>query len=251
MKDDGAMTQARRPAPPEGVELVATQARRPAPPEGVGSAVSNVSGPLRPLEPVILEGDSVRLVPMKVGHAKALFEAGNFHEIWAYMPSRGGTLEEMTALVDEALRAAAAGVEAPFVIIERARSRIVGSTRLIEVSRADRGLEIGWTWLTPEVWRTRINTECKYLLLRHAFETVGAYRVQLKTDGRNERSQRAIERIGAVKEGILRRHRILPDGFVRDSVYYSILDTEWPAVKQRLEGLLSAPGVAAPGPSAD
>ncbi len=99
-------------------------------------------------------------------------------------------------------------------------------------------MEIGWTWLARDAWRTPINTECKYLLLRHCFEDLGMVRVQVKTDARNVRAQRAIERLGALREGVLRRHRILPDGYIRNSVYYSILDAEWPAVKARLEGLL-------------
>jgi RimJ/RimL family protein N-acetyltransferase len=119
-------------------------------------------------------------------------------------------------------------------------NRVLGSTRLFDLSDANRSVEIGWTWLTPAVWRTRVNTECKMLLLTHAFETMGAIRVQLKTDSRNVRSREAIERIGGVFEGILRSHRIMPDGYLRDSVYYSILDKEWPVVKRRLEAMLAA-----------
>lgn len=124
------------------------------------------------------------------------------------------------------------------MIIDQATNQVVGSTRFLDISSQHRQLEIGSTWLTPSVWRTRMNTECKYLLLKHCFEVLETIRVQIKTDRRNVQSQRAIERLGAVKEGVLRRHRILPDGYVRDTVYYSVIDEEWPAVKARLEAFL-------------
>jgi RimJ/RimL family protein N-acetyltransferase len=114
-------------------------------------------------------------------------------------------------------------------------NRAIGSTRYLDIQTQNRGLEIGWSWLTPTVQRTGVNTECKYLLLRHAFEQLGMIRVQLKTDSRNLQSQRAIERLGAVKEGTLRNHMILPDGYYRHSVYYSIIESEWPTVKAGLE----------------
>lgn len=124
--------------------------------------------------------------------------------------------------------------------IDRAKDRAVGSTRYLEIRPADRGIEIGSTWLGAESQRTAINTEAKYLLLRHAFETLGALRVQLKTDRRNEKSQKAIERLGAVREGILRKQVVTWNGYVRDSVYFSITDDEWPSVRARLEGWLRA-----------
>ena len=130
------------------------------------------------------------------------------------------------------------GTDLPFVAIHLASGRAAGATRYLNIMPQDRGLEIGGTWYGPEFQRTVVNTECKYLLLHHAFETLGCIRVQLKTDLRNERSQKAIERIGAVKEGVLRNHMILPDGHIRHSVYYSILDTEWPEVKKRLEQIV-------------
>jgi len=117
---------------------------------------------------------------------------------------------------------------------------VAGATRYMNIMPNDRGLEIGGTWYGPEFQRTVVNTECKYLLLSHAFETLGCIRVQLKTDLRNQRSQKAIERIGAVKEGVLRNHMILPNGHYRHSVYYSILDTEWPEVKRRIEGMIES-----------
>ena len=148
-------------------------------------------------------------------------------------------LGEMEAWIALALDAQERGTEVPFAIRDRGTGQVLGSTRYLNIMPKDRGLEIGWTWLTGAARRTSVNTECKYLLLRHAFETLGAIRVQLKTDSRNVTSQRAIERIGAVKEGILRNHVIMPDGYYRHSVYYSILDSEWPSVKAHLEGKLS------------
>jgi RimJ/RimL family protein N-acetyltransferase len=129
----------------------------------------------------------------------------------------------------------------PFVVIHLATGMVVGTTRYLEIQLENRALEIGGTWYTPDYQRTAVNTESKYLLLRHAFETLGCVRVQFKTDLRNERSQKALERIGAVKEGVLRNHMILPDGSLRTSVFYSILDGEWPGVKSLLEEKLNNP----------
>lgn len=190
------------------------------------------------VEPVELVGECAALVPMEASHVDALYKAGRAAEIWPYMPIQVVTVDDMTRLVREALRARDASLELPFVIVTPGDGRVVGSTRFLDITPAHRALEIGWTWLSPDVWRTPVNTECKLLLLRHAFETLGMIRVQLKTDGRNERSQRAIERLGAVREGVLRHHRIMPDGYLRDSVYYSILVEEWPAVRTRLEEAL-------------
>jgi N-acetyltransferase len=188
------------------------------------------------VQPVVLTGARAQLIPMDPSHVGALYEAGRSPEIWPYMPMSIQTAGDMQRLVREALSARERGTEFPFVIVDQERPRVVGSTRFLEIAPAHRGIEIGWTWLSPEVWRTSINTECKYLLLGHCFEVLGAIRVQLKTDARNVRSQTAIERLGAVREGVLRHHRIMPDGYLRDSVYYSILVEEWPAVKARLEG---------------
>lgn len=190
---------------------------------------------------VELTGTRSKLIPMEESHAEELFEVSRDPNIWAYMPMDVQTLDDMKQLIENALRAREDGSALPFVIVDRNTDKIVGSTRFLDISVPNRGLEIGWTWLSPSVWRTRINTECKYLLLAHCFETLKAIRVQLKTDERNVRSQKAIERLGASKEGTLRNHRILGDGFYRNSVYYSILDTEWPAVKERLSGFLESP----------
>ncbi len=178
---------------------------------------------------------------MQAEHADALLRAAAYASIWAVVPRPFTTLAEAHTYIDNAVREAKAGREAPFVIVDQAAGTVVGSTRYLDIDSQNRSLEIGSTWLAPSVWRTSINTECKYLLLRHAFESLDIIRVQLKTDLRNLLSQKAIERIGAVREGVLRHHRILPGGILRDSVYYSILAEEWPAVRQRLEAFLNAP----------
>lgn len=190
--------------------------------------------------PVVLYGDRVRLEPLDHRHIESLLEAAASDEVWRYMPvPRPASAAAMADLVDKAWKAAALGTEIPFAIVTDADDRAVGSTRFLDIRRVDRGLEIGWTWVGLEYQRTAANTESKFLLLRHAFEELGALRVQLKTDGRNERAQRAIERLGAVHEGVLRRQRLMWDGVYRDTVYYSILADEWPAVKRRLERLLA------------
>ena len=194
-----------------------------------------------PLEPITLEGRFVRLEPLQLHHAKDLYEASQDKRIWAYMPlNPSGSLEAMNTLIESALREQQTGAILPFAIVDIATDRAVGSTRYLDIRLPDRGLEIGWTWLTPTVQRTGVNTECKYLLLRHAFETLKMIRGQLKTDSRNIKSQQAIERIGGKREGVLRNHMILPNGYIRHSVYYSILDSEWPDVKAALEEKMSA-----------
>lgn len=191
------------------------------------------------VNPVVLLGKQVRLVPMEEAHVPALAEIGVGQPFWGFMLyGRMDREADMWNWVREILARAEKGTDLPFVVVHLASGRIAGATRYLNIVPRDRGLEIGGTWYGVEFQRTGVNTECKYLLLRYAFEILGAIRVQLKTDLRNERSQRAIERIGAVKEGILRNHMILPDGTVRNSVFYSIIDSEWPAVKARLEALM-------------
>ncbi len=188
------------------------------------------------VEPVTLTGNVVRLEPLQVTHVESLFRAAQDPAIWSFMPYDPSiSLAAMQAWIADALEAQARGKDGVFVIVNLATGEIVGSTRYLTIVPKDRGLEIGGTWLAREVRRTPVNTECKYLLLRHAFEALGAIRVQFKTDSRNLTSQRAIERLGAVKEGVLRNHMILPNGYYRHSVYYSILDTEWATVKAYLE----------------
>jgi RimJ/RimL family protein N-acetyltransferase len=193
-------------------------------------------------QPVLLEGRVVRLEPLTPGHAVELFAALSLDPaIWQWLsPAAPRSLEEMAAKIAAELAAQAQGSRVQFAQIERESNRAAGQTSYLNISRPDRGLEIGSTWLGKPWQRSGINTEAKYLLLRHAFETLGAVRVQLKTDRRNLTSQRAIERLGALKEGVLRKHMLVQAGFIRDSVMYSILDDEWPAVKARLETFMSA-----------
>jgi N-acetyltransferase len=188
-------------------------------------------------QPITLAGQWVRLEPLTSLHASDLFAALTLDpSVWHWLPvAPPATLAEMEALVAGDLQAQAAGTKVVFVQIEQATGRVVGSTTYLDISRPDRRLEIGSTWIARPWQRTGINTEAKYLLLRHAFEDLGAVRVQLKTDKRNGQSQAAIERLGAVREGVLRKHMIVQHDYIRDTVMYSITDDEWPIVKARLE----------------
>ena len=193
------------------------------------------------VKPIILQGKHVRLEPMTETHIPALAEIGVGQPFWDFMVyGRMETADDMRGWVQDILSRAEKGKDLPFVAIQLESGRVAGATRYMNIMPNDRGLEIGGTWYGPEFQRTVVNTGCKYLLLSHAFETLGCIRVQLKTDLRNQRSQKAIERIGAVKEGVLRNHMILPNGHYRHSVYYSILDTEWPEVKRRIEGMIES-----------
>lgn len=192
------------------------------------------------VKPVVLTGKHVRLEPMTEEHISGLAEIGVGQPFWDFMLYGPiNTVDDMRKWVLDILERGEKGTDLPFVAVHLASGRVAGATRYLNIVPHDRGLEIGGTWYGSEFQRTPVNTECKYLLLSHAFESLGCIRVQLKTDSRNERSQKAIERIGAVKEGVLRNHMILPDGRYRHSVFYSILDTEWPQVKQKLEELMA------------
>lgn len=191
------------------------------------------------IQPVTLSLRTVRLEPLSEAHISGLFKAGQDESIWRYMRyGRIETEEQMAEWVRRLLAAQEQGTDLPFAVVHQETKEVIGATRYLEIQPQNRSLEIGGTWYTPAFQRTSVNTECKYLLLRHAFEVLGCVRVQFKADVRNERSQRALERIGAVKEGILRNHMILPDGYLRSSVYYSILPIEWLEVKARLEAKL-------------
>lgn len=194
---------------------------------------------MNPVLPVSLEGRRVRLEPLSLGHAAELLSAAQDEAIWRFMLDDPREPATMRAYVERALEARDAGVALPFAVRHLASGRVVGSTRLGNVDRPNRGVEIGWTWYSPAVQRTAVNTECKLLLLQHAFERLGCVRVELKTDARNERSRAAILRLGATEEGTLRSKVIMPDGYRRDSVYYSVLEREWPAVSARLAGFLA------------
>lgn len=188
------------------------------------------------IEPITLEGNFVRLEPLEEArHFAGLCEVGLDPDLWKLVPYRVTTPEEMRDYIRQALAAESAGAALPFVKIDRASGRIAGSARYMNIDTANRRLEIGATWVAGPWQRTAINTESKYLLLRHAFETLGCIRVELKTDALNERSRNAILRIGAKEEGILRQHMITWSGRLRDTVYFSILDSEWASVKRMLE----------------
>ena len=193
------------------------------------------------LEPVTLEGRRVRLEPLSEEHLPALCAVGLEPELWRWTLSRVGTPEEMRAYVEEALRQQREGVALPFATVERGSGRVVGSTRFCNADAHNRRVEIGWSWIAPPWQRTPVNTEAKYLMLRHAFEALGCIRVEIKTDALNERSRAAILRLGAREEGTLRRHMLTESGRVRDTVYFSILEDEWPGVRAGLEEKLSRP----------
>jgi RimJ/RimL family protein N-acetyltransferase len=177
---------------------------------------------------------------MTEAHIPGLAEIGVGQDFWDFMLyGMMNTEADMANWVRDILSRVEKGADLPFAAIHLASGRVAGATRYLNMMPQDRGLEIGGTWYGPEFQRTVVNTECKYLLLKYAFETLNCIRVQFKTDLRNERSQKAIQRLGAVKEGVLRNHMILPDGRFRHSVFYSILDTEWPGVKRSLEEKLN------------
>jgi RimJ/RimL family protein N-acetyltransferase len=190
--------------------------------------------------PVTLEGRQVRLEPLAMAHLAGLAEFGLDEELWRWIPVPVRKREDLAAYIQTALDEQERGVSLPFALVERATGRAIGSTRYGNIDRANHRVEIGWTWVGREWQRTAANTEAKYLLLRHAFETLGCIRVELKTDSLNERSRAAILRIGAREEGIFRNHMITASGRIRHSVYFSIVDSEWVAVKGRLEARLDS-----------
>ena len=188
------------------------------------------------VEPVTLEGQFVNLEPLALSHGPQLLEAAQDDDIWRFMSiPRPYTLEDIEKFIQTALDQQATGWRLPFATLDRATGRVIGSTSYLDIQPANRNLEIGWTWLGRDYRRSPRNTEAKYLMLCHAFETLGAIRVQLKTDSRNHISQNAIARIGGVREGVLRQNMIYYNGYVRDSVYFSIIEREWPGVKDNLE----------------
>lgn len=190
------------------------------------------------VSPVILRGTHVRLEPLTDSHAARLTEVGLDPDLWKWIPTPVQTPEEMCTYVQIALAEQAAGSALPFALIEASSGRVIGSTRYANIERAHHRLEIGWTWVAGPWQRTPVNTEAKYLLLRHAFEALKCIRVELKTDSLNARSRAAILRIGAKEEGTFRNHMITASGRIRHTVYFSIIDSEWTAVKARLEARL-------------
>lgn len=192
------------------------------------------------IQRVTLQGKYVRLEPVSEQHIPGLAEIGKGQDFWKYMLYGDMKTEaDFHHFIVDLLEREKRGTDLPFTVIHLASGRIAGSTRYLNIVPHDRGLEVGGTWYGLDFQRTAVNTECKYLLLTHAFEVLKCIRVQIKTDSLNVRSQKAIERLGAVKEGVLRNHMILPDGRIRHSVFYSILDSEWDGVKKNLEDMLA------------
>ena len=200
-----------------------------------------MSEPVFKVRPVTLSNQWVTLEPLRPAHAPNLFHAGHSHPSLEFQPTPpfGATMDAV-GWVTDALDDQLAGRRQPFAIIRQPEGVAVGSTSLFDIRPAERAVEIGYTWLAPAEHRSPINTATKLLLLTHCFETLGCERLQLKTDARNTVSQRAIELLGATREGMLRRHMKCYDGFVRDTVYYSILPDEWPTIKARLTARLEA-----------
>jgi RimJ/RimL family protein N-acetyltransferase len=191
------------------------------------------------IQPITLEGAHVRLEPLTMAHLDSMTDAGADESLSRYLPYPIHTPAQMRDFIATALDEQARGVSLPFATVDWGTARVVGSTRFLNIDRHHQRVEIGGTWIAPAFQRTSINTEAKYLMLRHAFEAWGCIRVELKTDSLNEQSRVAIARIGAREEGIFRNHMITWSGRIRHSVYFSITSEEWPAVKSRLEHLLA------------
>lgn len=191
------------------------------------------------VEPVILEGSLTRLEPLRMDHLPALAEVAFAPEIWRWMPMRVASEAALRLWMEQALDQAAAGKALPWVTWNKTTGRIVGSTRYMDIDARNRGLEIGATWLAPALQRSGINVEAKYLQLRHAFEALDAVRVAFKTHHNNLQSQTAIAALGARQEGVFRNHMVMPDGSFRHSVWFSIIQEEWPAVKAGLEARMA------------
>jgi RimJ/RimL family protein N-acetyltransferase len=201
------------------------------------SQMSSVTAPLEIAAPITLEGSVVRLEPIGAEHADLFWNAAKdaLDEIFQWIPYRMKSREDFERLVEKAFQEQERGESIVFATVERSSGRVIGGTRFMNIDRANRRVEIGSTWIAPAWQRTGVNTEAKYLMLRHAFEVWQCFRVELKTDALNQKSRNAILRIGAKEEGTLRRHVLTWTGRVRDSVYFSILDSEWAEVKAKLE----------------
>ncbi|HTY09968.1 MAG TPA: GNAT family protein [Bacteroidota bacterium] len=192
------------------------------------------------IQPVTLDGERVRLEPLSHAHLSQLCEIGLDDDLWRLTTTIIRSPDDMRKYIDAALKDLSDGKALPFAIIEKNSNKAVGSTRFGNIETVHRRVEIGWTWIARQWQRTFINTETKYLLLSHAFETLGCMRVEFKTDSTNNRSRAALKRIGAQEEGIFRNHMIVPGGRIRHSVYFSIIDSEWGEVKKELEKKLAA-----------
>lgn len=203
--------------------------------------MSMAISPLKIVVPVTLEGSAVRLEPIRREHTELFWEVAqnDLEDIFRWIPYAMKTREDFRTLIEKAFAEQERGESVVFATVERGSGRVVGSTRFMNIDRANRRVEIGSTWIAPAWQRTGVNTEAKYLMLRHAFEVWGCMRVELKTDALNQKSRHAILRIGAKEEGTLRRHLVTWTGRVRDTVYFSILEDEWVEVKSGLESRLA------------
>lgn len=187
-----------------------------------------VTAPPMQIAPVTLEGKIVRLVPMERHYAEELFACANFPDIWTWTGTRPITsLAKMHDYMDIAFAEQAAGHALPFVTLNRDTGAVIGSTRFANIHTSDRRVEVGWSWLRPDLRRTGANSEAKCLMFQHAFDTWGALRIEIKTDVLNARSRAAIERLGGTYEGTFRQHMVVKEGRVRNTAYYSIIDTDW------------------------
>ena len=218
----------------------------PTDPEGRPVAFTTREARPRPDEYLpVLEGEAVRLEPMAIEHVEALSVVGLDPEIWRFTPYRVTSREQMEGYVRDALAARSTLSAMPFATVLKGRgaeSIVAGSTRFLAIDAKNRRMEIGATWIGRQWQRTRVNTEAKFLMLRYAFETLGCIRVEFKTDSLNERSRRALLRIGATQEGVFRNHLITSDGRIRHSVYFAITADEWPERKALLSALLAGAG---------
>ncbi|MGE6604583.1 GNAT family protein [Lysinibacillus sp. FSL M8-0216] len=190
------------------------------------------------MEFIALENEIVKLKPLELNDLSGILEAASYPEIWPHMSTTIEKIVDVNNFVENALLMRRNKTEFPFVIVDKKTGEIIGSTRFMDIDDTHQRVEIGTTWLTPAYWRTAINTNCKYLLLQYCFEILLLQRVQIKTDHENIQSQKAIERIGATKEGVLRNHMIRKDGTTRHTVMYSMTLEEWPQVKIHLNQLL-------------
>jgi RimJ/RimL family protein N-acetyltransferase len=193
----------------------------------------------RRIEPVTLAGRLVRLEPLSLDHVGGLAEVALDPAIWTWTIARPANVADLRSWAAAALASRDAGTEFPFATIDQATGRPIGSSRFMNIALEHRRVEIGWTWVAPAWQRTGANREAKLLMLGHAFDTLGCRRVEFKTDSLNEPSRRALLGIGAQFEGIFRNHMVMPDGRMRHSAYYSVIDEEWPAVREGLERSLA------------
>jgi len=191
------------------------------------------------IEPVVLEGRLVRLEPLSLDHVPGLAEVGLDPAIWRWTIARPSSIDDLRSWAETAIANRDAGTELPFATIDRSTGRPIGSSRFMSIVLEHRRVEIGWTWVAPPWQRTGVNREAKLLMLGHAFDTLGCRRVEFKTDSLNEPSRAALLGIGAQFEGIFRNHMVMPEGRMRHSAYYSVIDEEWPTVRAGLERSLA------------